>query len=90
MASLAPEIREHEPVEALDGGADGLDAVRRLLPQAARVLRPGGLLALELAPEQPEIVAGMLSASGAFEAPAIFQDLAGRNRGVAARTPAGA
>ena len=44
IETLAPEVRDHEPHLALDGGPDGLDAFRRLAPEALRVLRPGGML----------------------------------------------
>lgn len=46
--TLAPEVREHEPHLALFAGPDGLAVYRRLIPQAFTVLRPGGLLALEI------------------------------------------
>ena len=85
LPQLAPEIRDCEPHAALDGGADGLEVVRRLLPEAARVLRGGGWLGLELAPDQPERVAELLVASSRFEAVELFRDLAGRWRGVFAR-----
>jgi len=45
---LAPEVAQYDPRAALDGGADGLDAYRALLPEAARCLKPDGLLALEI------------------------------------------
>ncbi len=77
---LAPEIRNHEPWEALDGGVDGLQCVRRLIPGAARVLAPGGLIALELAPDQPGSVAGILKQSGGFREISVHDDLAGRPR----------
>jgi release factor glutamine methyltransferase len=46
--TLAPEVRDHEPPLALYAGPDGLDIYRRLIPQALQLLRPGGLLALEI------------------------------------------
>ncbi len=49
---LEPEIREFEPVEALDGGADGLDLVRRLLRASPDYLNAGGTVLLEMDPEQ--------------------------------------
>ena len=42
IAGLATEVRDHDPHRALDGGADGLDAYRALIPQAAALLAPGG------------------------------------------------
>ena len=47
IAGLAAEVRDHDPRRALDGGADGLDAYRALIPQAARLLAPGGALVVE-------------------------------------------
>jgi release factor glutamine methyltransferase len=47
-AGLQPEVREHEPRQALDGGDDGLDLIRALLHQAPRYLLPGGFVALEI------------------------------------------
>src|SRR6185437_278505 len=44
IARLAPEVHAHDPRRALDGGADGLDAYRALIPQASRLLAPGGAL----------------------------------------------
>ena len=50
--ALPPEIREHEPRAALDGGPDGLREIERLLGQAPSLLRPGGSLLVELGPPQ--------------------------------------
>jgi release factor glutamine methyltransferase len=85
VPGLAPEILEHEPPEALDGGDDGLEPFRRLVVEAARVLRSGGLFAVELAPDEPDRAAELLAASGAFHGGRIFIDLAGRKRGLLAR-----
>ena len=48
LAGLARDVRDHEPVLALDGGTDGLDAYRELLPSIATVLADGGWSALEI------------------------------------------
>jgi len=48
IETLEPEVRDHEPRGALDGGADGLDFYRRIAAQAGAFLRPGGRLMLEL------------------------------------------
>jgi release factor glutamine methyltransferase len=47
LASLQPEVRKHEPIQALAGGDDGLAVVRRLLPEVASRLKPGGRLIFE-------------------------------------------
>jgi release factor glutamine methyltransferase len=57
--TLPPEVRR-EPRLALDGGADGLDLYRRLAPQAAVWLAPGGLLACEIDPGQADVMLGLL------------------------------
>ena len=50
------EVTEHEPRDALAGGADGLDVIRRLVPQANRALRPGGVLVMEIGHGQSQAV----------------------------------
>jgi release factor glutamine methyltransferase len=59
--SLPREVREHEPLVALFGGADGLDVYRRLIPEAQRVLAPDGRLIMELGYRLAEAVQGMLA-----------------------------
>jgi release factor glutamine methyltransferase len=59
--TLAPEVRDHEPSLALYAGPDGLEIYRRLIPQAFDLLRPGGLLALEIGFGQRESLTGLLS-----------------------------
>jgi release factor glutamine methyltransferase len=60
-ASLHPQVRNHEPAAALFAGPDGLDIVRRLIPQARAALRPNGLLALEIGHGQRKAVAALLT-----------------------------
>lgn len=60
-ASLHPQVRDHEPSAALFAGPDGLDIVRRLIPQARAALLPNGLLALEIGHGQRAAVASLLS-----------------------------
>ena len=83
LAGLAPELR-HEPRLALDGGPDGLAAIRQLCAEApARLERPGWL-ALELGQGQAPVVADLLRAAGAAEVE-TFPDLAGIARVVLGR-----
>ena len=64
LADLAPEVTDHDPLLALDGGADGLTAYRALIPQAADKLRAGGLLVLELGLGQATPVQALAEAAG--------------------------
>ena len=81
--ALAPEIRDHEPPEALFAGEDGLDLIRRIIPQASARLRAGGLLAIEIGITQADAVRGLL-AGGEWGAVEVCPDLAGRPRVVLA------
>lgn len=64
MADLQPEVARFEPHLALDGGTDGLDAYRRLLPATARLLRSNGLAAFEVGAGQADSVAAIGTARG--------------------------
>lgn len=79
LADLAPEVILHDPVLALDGGADGLDAYRRIVPEAADLLARGGLLALEIGAAQGAPVASLLR-DHHFQEVEILQDLSGLDR----------
>jgi release factor glutamine methyltransferase len=83
---LPRDVRRHTPMQALDGGADGLDLVRRLLVDAWRVLRPDGWLVLELGGRQDVLVVPALASCGFVEV-APWRDAEGDVRGVAARRP---
>jgi release factor glutamine methyltransferase len=61
---LAPEVSRYEPRPALDGGADGLDAYRALLPEIRRLLRPRGGFAIEIGRRQAEAAWARASAAG--------------------------
>ncbi|MEX2430608.1 MAG: HemK/PrmC family methyltransferase [Dehalococcoidia bacterium] len=80
IPTLDPEIRLHEPREALDGGDDGLDLVRRLLTDASAHLMPHGAVLLEMDPRQ--IVAATHYAAGVMPSAQVraVRDLAGRER----------
>lgn len=60
-SGLAIEVREHEPELALYGGRDGLEIYRRLIPQAHVVLRPSGLLAMEIGFGQCDALTALLA-----------------------------
>lgn len=76
IAGLEPEVRDHEPHSALAGGPDGLDPLRRLAGAAARVLRGGGGLFVEIGAGQAASAALLLEAAG-FGAVEARADLAG-------------
>jgi release factor glutamine methyltransferase len=86
IACLEIEVRGFDPRLALEGGSDGLEAYRRILAQAFRVLREGGFLALETGASQARSVHGMAidaaRSSGGFAA-RILTDLNGVERAVA-------
>jgi release factor glutamine methyltransferase len=85
IAYLANEVRDHDPHRALDGGADGLDAYRALIPQGARLLGPGGALVVEAGRGQSSDIEGLMTAAGLTLAGPPRADLAGILRAVAAR-----
>lgn len=86
IANLPREIREHEPLVALDGGPDGLAVHREIITGAASHVASQGILALEVAASwgQAAAVAGLVEATGHFGAPRIIRDYAGMERVVAA------
>jgi release factor glutamine methyltransferase len=85
IAGLAAEVRDHDPHRALDGGADGLDAYRALIPQAARLLARRGALVVEVGQRQSGEVAGLMTFAGLTLERPPSTDLAGIPRAVAGR-----
>jgi len=83
IETLQREVRDWEPHEALDGGASGLEIYARLIPEAARLLRPGGWLILEIGATQGEAVPQLFD--GSWQTPEVVKDLAGLPRVVKAR-----
>src|SRR5680860_242025 len=86
LRGLEPEVSVHEPSGALDAGPEGLDIYRRLVPEAARVLAPGGALFMEVGAAQAEAVVGMAEGAG-FIRVDVKRDLAGHQRIVQATRP---
>lgn len=76
---LPPEVRDHDPRQALDGGLDGLDFYRVLTAEGARWLRPEGCLVLEIGDGQESAVSA-LAASHGWRVDALEKDLAGTPR----------
>ena len=87
IVGLEPEVRDHEPRDALAGGPDGLDPLRRLAPMAARVLRPGGQVLVEIGAGQAGAATGILVDAG-FGPVESIPDLQGNPRVLASPLPA--
>ncbi len=83
--TISAEVRTYEPASALFAGADGLDDYRRILPQLAGLLNPGGLAVLEIGHTQGPALLAMAEAHG-FSV-SLHLDLAGRDRCVALNVP---
>lgn len=83
IGGLAQEVRNHDPLAALDGGADGLDAYRALIPQAASLLAPGGILVVEAGAGQSSRIEALMTAAGLTSGTAPRADLGGIPRAVA-------
>jgi release factor glutamine methyltransferase len=83
IAVLAPEVSRYDPRLALDGGADGLDVIRRLVEQAPRCLAPGGRILLETAGGEQLLDAVALLGARGFARIETRPDLAGIERFVA-------
>lgn len=79
IAGLEPEVALHDPMGALDGGLDGLDAYRLIAADLQRVLAPGGAAFLEIGAGQEDAVSALLRAGGAGDV-RRFSDLSGRVR----------
>jgi release factor glutamine methyltransferase len=84
VLTLQPEVTDHEPHLALDGGPDGLDCIRTLIATSQTYLHPGGLWLIELMQGQAETVAALLTQQG-YDHIAIHPDLSGIQRFVSAR-----
>jgi release factor glutamine methyltransferase len=85
---LPADVQRYEPRQALDGGSDGLDVVRRVVAAATRLLRDGGWLLLEVGGDQDVLLAATLDRCGFDETDRWF-DEDGDLRGLAVRRSAG-
>ncbi len=88
IARLPRAVRDFDPPLALDGGVDGLDAFREIIPASARLVSPGGLLLVEVGAGQARSVLAIAAEAGFLDG-AAWLDLAGVERVAAARAPFG-
>lgn len=88
IAMLDPDVRDHDPRLALDGGTDGLEAYRVLIPQAADLLAPDGVLIVEAGYDQSAAIADMMQAAGLTLPRPPRADLTGVHRAVIGRKTA--
>ncbi len=84
IPTLQREVRDHEPMMALDGGESGLDFYREIISRAADCLKKEGVLMFEIGHDQREDVCGLLEETGKFFNITSLQDLAKRDRIVVA------
>jgi len=84
LAFLDPEVREHDPIVALDGGEDGLDAYRTICRLLPRLAAPGAVIAMEIGHDQGAEVRALLECAGGRSVTAT-RDYAGRERVVCGR-----
>lgn len=82
IGTLEKQVREYEPLSALDGGTDGLDFYKRLIPVTARHLNAGGILVFETGYDHWEAVSELIKQENTFTEPQKICDLAKRDRGV--------
>lgn len=86
LETLDPEVKDHEPRLALDGGTDGLDCYRLLVPELFRIVRPGGHAAVEIGYDQAQAVTALFRAEG-FAGVVLTCDLAGNPRVIGGQKP---
>ena len=79
IETLMPEVREHEPMLALDGSEDGLLFYRRIVGESRQVLKPGGMLLFEIGYNQGAAVKKLMEDAGYLEVQ-VVKDYAGLDR----------
>jgi release factor glutamine methyltransferase len=85
LADLSPEVRDHEPRLALDGGPDGLAFYRRIAADAERFLAPGGSVLVEVGHTQDAAVKALFAERPGWDVGPSVKDMAGRSRVVTAK-----
>lgn len=85
ISILQEEVKEHEPLGALDGGRDGLDFYRVIVDEAAEHLKSDGFLMLEIGHDQGEDLRKMIKDDGRYTPAEVIKDLPGKDRVVKCR-----
>jgi release factor glutamine methyltransferase len=85
VGALQPEVRDFEPVQALDGGMGGIVEIRRIAAGLAQVLRPQGWFFMEIGADQEEEVRRIYGGAESYDSVTVFADYAGRPRVLQAR-----
>ena len=80
ISILQEEVKKHEPLQALDGGRDGLDFYRIIVAEADKYLKPEGFLMLEIGHDQGEDLRKMLKDSQKYTPAEVIRDLPGKDR----------
>jgi release factor glutamine methyltransferase len=83
--TLALEISQYEPPQALDGGTDGLHAIELIIEKASAHMTPGGWLLLEIGQDQAASIRRLVAASGAYGDFSVTKDYSGLDRVIQAR-----
>jgi release factor glutamine methyltransferase len=86
MDSLPPEVKDHEPRQALDGGEEGMVYIRNIIEQAPKHLTPGGWILLEMDPEQTTKALGLIEATNRYGKKSRLRDYSRHYRVVMAQT----
>lgn len=85
IPSLMPEVKDFEPLDALDGGVDGLEFYRHIVKDAPQHLKKNGLLVFEIGHDQAAEVTAIITVTDKFEEVKVGRDLDGKDRVVIAQ-----
>lgn len=85
IESLSANVKDYEPILALDGGKDGLDFYKRITHDAVGYLKSGGILAFEIGYNQGRVIMNIIKESGSYYDLECYKDLAGLDRCIIAR-----
>jgi release factor glutamine methyltransferase len=89
MDALPPEVRDHEPKQALDGGEEGMFYIRHIIEEAPKHLNPGGWILLEMDPEQTTKALGLIEEINSYGEKVRVKDYSHHHRVVMAQTSHG-